>query len=117
MSLSKKQQVFTQCIGLLINYATVRGYGLTFSDAYRDPRLHGDFGTKKSYAAAYSVHKKRLAVDFNLFVDGKYISDGSHPVWEELGLYWEFLHPEARWGGNFKSKDSVHFSFSYQGYK
>ena len=115
MSLSKKQREFTECIGKLILYAYSEGYGLTFGDAYRDKRLHGEFGQKKSYAAKNSVHKIRLAVDFNLFVNNQYISDGDHDAYRKLGEYWESLHTDARWGGRFQ--DSNHFSFEHWGSK
>ena len=115
MDLSKLQQEFTISIAELINYATMRGYWLTFGDFYRDKRVHGMFGIKSSYSAGSSVHKLRLASDFNLFVDGDYISDGKHPAWLDLGEQWEKMHKSARWGGRFN--DANHFSFEWQGYK
>ena len=115
MSLSSTQQEFTVAIAQLINFAHVQGIGLTFGDAFRDPRVHGDFGTKKSYSASKSTHKKRLAVDFNVFVDGEYIADGNHEAYVTIGEEWERIHPLARWGGRFQ--DSNHFSFEYMGYK
>lgn len=115
MSLSKKQRTFTFCVSELIQYAYAKGYELTFGDAYRDPRVHGEFGEKESYSAAKSTHKVRLAVDLNLFVDGEYISYGDHPAWKELGEWWESLDEDARWGGRFQ--DSNHFSFEHWGCK
>lgn len=115
MKLSTKQQRFCECIGVLITYAYQRGYALTFGDAYRDPRVHGEFGDKKSYAAGNSVHKLRLAADLNLFVDGTYITDGDHPAYIELGEFWEDLDPHACWGGRFD--DANHFSFEHWGVK
>lgn len=117
MSLSAKQQRFTECVATLIAYAVSRGYGLTFGDAYRDPRLHGPFGERKpgSYAAASSVHKLRLAVDLNLFVDGEYITSGDHYAYQELGTFWESMDKDARWGGHFD--DANHFSFTHYGVK
>lgn len=117
MNLSMKQQNFTSCIGKLIAYADIRGYGLTFGDAYRDRRVFGEFGEQQSYSSKNSMHKIRLAVDFNLFLDDKYISDGDHEAWLDLGLYWEELDPDACWGGKFESKDSNHFSFQHWGCK
>ena len=111
----KLQSEFAKNIGKLIEYAYENGYELTFGDAYRDPRVHGGVGTKKSYSSANSVHKNRLAVDFNLFKDGKFLqSTEDH---KKLGEYWESLHPQARWGGNFTRADGNHYSFEYQGRK
>ena len=115
MSLSAKQQRFTECLCTLIAYGIGRGYGFTLGDAYRDPRVHGKMGVKKSYAAAKSVHKMRLAADLNLFVDGDYITDGAHPAYVELGEFWRGIDPDARWGGDFK--DANHFSFEHGGVK
>jgi len=115
LSLSRKQTIFTSCIGQLIKYADNQGYGLTFGDAYRDPRVHGEFGKKHSYATANSVHKLRLAVDFNLFIGFDWIRDGKHEAWQDLGDYWETLDPDARWGGRFN--DANHFSFEQWGSK
>ena len=117
MNLSTKQQLFTLCVSKLIEHAYNLGYALTFGDAYRDPRVHGDHGVKKpgSYAAAKSVHKLRLAVDLNLFVDGQYITSSEHVAYKQLGEFWEGLDPDARWGGRFD--DANHFSFEQWGCK
>jgi len=115
MKLSTKQQKFTACLGKLILFACSRNYGLTQGDGHRDKRVFGEFGEKKSYSAANSVHKIRLAHDYNLFVDGKLIKNGDHPAWLELGEYWETLDDDARWGGRFD--DANHFSFEHWGCK
>ena len=115
MKLSTKQQNFTECVGMLIAFAYFKGYALTFGDAYRDQRVFGEFGVKKAYAAKNSVHKIRLAVDLNLFVEGEYITDGNHQAYIELGEYWETLSAHARWGGRFD--DANHFSFEHWGIK
>lgn len=117
MSLLKKQQRFTSCQGQLIAYADSKGYGLTDGDAYRDPRVHGEFKKKKSYSSANSVHKIRLARDYNLIIDQVYIKDGDHAAWLDLGEYWETLDQDARWGGRFKKNDANHFSFEHWGCK
>ena len=72
MTLGQKQRHFTRLVGLLIEYSYQNGYEMTVGDAYRDPRVHGAVGEKKSYSSANSLHKERLAVDFNLFKDGKH---------------------------------------------
>lgn len=111
MKLSEQQRLFTRLIGKLIEYAYQNGLELTYGDAFRDSRYHGEFGEKKGYSAAYSVHKLRLAVDFNLFKAGIYRTDT--PAYRELGEYWESLHPLCRWGGRFN--DGNHFSMEWQG--
>lgn len=41
------------------------------------------------------------------------ITDGSDPVWTEIGLKWEGMHPLCRWGGRFN--DANHFSLEHEG--
>lgn len=111
MTLGQKQRKFTHMIAQLIEYAYANGYELTFGDAFRDPRLHGDVGVKKSYSSANSLHKSRLAVDFNLFRGGQYLTttDAHKP----LGEYWESIG--GTWGGRFN--DGNHYSLEHQGRK
>lgn len=113
MGLGEKQRQFTRMIGHLIEWAYLNGYELTFGDAYRDPRLHGSVGEKKGYGASSSNHKVRLAVDFNLFKDGKFLTATEDH--RSLGEYWESLG--GSWGGRFKSADGNHYSLEWQGRK
>ena len=108
MKLSEHQQVFAQHIALLIQYAKAIGYEVTFGDAFRDPRVHGEYGVKKSYASAKSEHKRRLAVDLNLFENGNYL--GSTDDHEVLGAFWESLDERNRWGGRWD--DGNHYERS-----
>lgn len=111
MTLGEKQRKFTRMIGKLIEYAYANGYELTFGDAYRDPRVHGDVGVKKSYSSANSLHKSRLAVDFNLFKNGVFLqSSADH---EPLGKFWESIG--GAWGGRFN--DGNHYSLEHNGRK
>jgi hypothetical protein len=111
MSLGDKQREFTRCVGKLISWAYENGYKLTVGDAYRDPRLFGLVGEKEGYGKAKSCHKKRLAIDLNLFRNGKYMCETADH--EPLGVYWESLNPDAVWGGKFK--DGNHYSFKDNG--
>ena len=111
MTLGEKQRLFTRLIAKLIKHAYKEGYELSFGDAYRDPRIHGMIGVKKAYGHRNSNHKRRLAVDLNLFKDGVYL-DASEDH-KPLGKYWESLHPDCRWGGRFN--DGNHYSFEYRG--
>ena len=111
MTLGQKQRKFTRMIADLIVFAYSRGYELTFGDAFRDPRLHGELGLKKSYSSASSNHKIRLAVDFNLFRGGQYLTGTED--YAELGEFWESLG--GAWGGRFN--DGNHFSLEHEGRK
>jgi hypothetical protein len=111
MTLGEKQRNFTRMIGLLIEWAYQNGYELTFGDAYRDPRAHGPVGTKKGYSSAKSLHKDRLAVDFNLFKNGKYLTQTEDH--RPLGEFWESIG--GTWGGRFN--DGNHYSWEHEGRK
>ncbi|MGL5526238.1 MAG: M15 family metallopeptidase [Aeromonas veronii] len=110
-TLGQKQRRFTRMIANLIKFAYDNGYELTFGDAYRDPRLHGDMGIKKGYGHASSNHKQRLAVDFNLFKDGKFLT--STEDHRPLGEFWESIG--GSWGGRFN--DGNHYSIEHNGVK
>jgi len=111
LTLGQKQRRFTRMAADLIIFAYDNGYELTFGDAYRDPRVHGHVGEKKGYGSANSVHKDRLAIDLNLFKDGRFLtSTEDHRL---LGEYWESLG--GTWGGRFN--DGNHYSLEHQGRK
>ncbi len=112
MSLGNNQRKFVLLKAKLIIWAYENGYELTDGDAYRDPRLHGKIGTKRSYGSRNSFHKKRLAQDFNLFKGGKYLT--STEDHKPLGEYWKSLDKECTWGGDFKNGDGNHYSYGEQ---
>ena len=124
MKLSTHQQIFSQNIALLILHANSLGVNLTFGEAYRSEdqqqlyffgkTVHPDDGelqvinAKKRTRTMHSNHLKRLAVDFNFFIERKLYY--KHPLITIIGEYWESLDPLNRWGGNFKSfYDAPHF--------
>lgn len=105
MSDYKDQVKFARMVARLIDKAFELGFEVTLGDAFRDPRLFGQFGEKKGYGEAKSFHKRRLAIDLNLFKDGKFIdsSEGHKP----LGEWWK--SQGGTWGGDFK--DGNHYSW------
>lgn len=108
-TLGAKQRRFVRMVADLIVWAYEQGYELTFGDAYRDPRLHGAVGVKLGYGAASSCHKLRLAVDFNLFRDGKFLD--STEAHKPIGEKWESMG--GAWGGRFN--DGNHYSLEHEG--
>lgn len=111
LTLRQKQSLLVKLVAELVTYATEKGYELTYGDAYRDPRVFGPLGTTQGYGRASSNHKIRLAVDFNLFKDGKWLRNTEDH--RELGEFWESLHPLCKWGGRFK--DGNHYSLVHNG--
>lgn len=102
----KQQSRFALMVAQLIRQADMLGYEVTLGDAYRDPRVFGAFGISKGYGTAHSYHKRRLAIDLNLFRDGKYLSRTEDHL--PLGEWWEAQG--GTWGGRFSVPDGNHYS-------
>lgn len=113
MTLSEKQRKFTRMLGHLIVFANENGYELTLGEAYRTPE-QAAINAKKGIGIKNSLRTSRLAIDLNLFINGKYSPDSAD--YRPLGEYWESLG--GAWGGNFKpTPDGGHFSLSHGGIK
>ncbi|MCP4493096.1 MAG: M15 family metallopeptidase [Gammaproteobacteria bacterium] len=96
MTLGQKQRKFTEMIGRLIAWAYENGYELSFGDAWASTgHIDG------------SYHYKRLAVDFNLFIDGVYQT--TTEAHKPLGDHWKMIG--GTWGGDFARKDGNHYSY------
>ena len=114
-SLGEHQRVFTRLVADLIIFAYSHGYELTFGETYR-PLATAELYATEGIGLNNSLHTKKLAVDFNLFKDGKYLS--SNNAHEFLGEFWESLsfgNVSCCWGGRFG--DGNHYSISYRGKK
>lgn len=112
-TLGESQRGFTLMVAQLILFMYSLGYEVSFGDAYRDPRLHGEFGEKKGYGIAKSNHKRRLAIDLNLFKDGKFLMTTEHH--QMFGEFWESLDQKNRWGGRFD--DGNHYEHVHEGWR
>ena len=101
--LREKQSRFAVMAAKLILRADELGYSVTLGDAYRDSRC--------DYGHPNSLHRRRLAIDLNLFRDGKFLqlTDDHLP----LGMFWESLG--GSWGGRFS--DGNHYSLEHKGMK
>ena len=106
MSLRELQSLHLRMVSILIAYASLK-CELTAGDAYRDPRAFGVLGEEgcAGYGNDRSNHKLRLAHDFNLFVDGEYMT--SSEDFRALGRFWEMMDHRNRWGGRYA--DGNHF--------
>ncbi|HFP9512915.1 TPA: M15 family metallopeptidase, partial [Escherichia coli] len=96
----------------LIHWAQEHGYRLTFGEAYRTPE-QAALNAKSGKGIRNSLHTLRLAVDFNLFINGKYQADTD--AYRPLGEYWESIG--GTWGGRFSRADGNHFSLEHNGMK
>ena len=112
LSLREKQSFFVYLLSYLIQYAYNQGYELTLGAAYRTPSEAEALATAKK-GIKRSLHTERLAIDLNLFKDGKWLKKTSDH--RELGAYWEGLDPLCSWGGHFN--DGNHYSLEHGGRK
>lgn len=105
MTLGQRQRLFAQNIGKLITWAYANGYELTFGEFDRteeQQKIYFDTGRSKTMN---SRHLVRLAGDFNVFKDGVLLNK---PVdFKPLGDYWESLHIDNCWGGDWDRDDNL----------
>jgi len=116
--LSVKQHEFCRMVALLIQYGTQRGYEFSFGDAWalntwpiidvipQVGLISLSFIKKLRQRAhsRHSFHYKRLAIDLNLFKNGKWLRDTNDHI--ELGEFWESMG--GTWGGRWG--DGNHYS-------
>jgi len=111
--LSEKQRLFTRLQAEFVLWAFENGYELTDGDAHRDRRVFGAMGEKMGYGHRNSNHKRRLARDYNLFINDTYqVTSEAHAP---LGEKWKTMHELARWGGDFPTPDGNHYSMEHEG--
>ncbi|BAV81135.1 hypothetical protein [Vibrio phage CKB-S2] len=110
VTLGDKQRAFVRMLADLIMFAYESGYELTQGDGFRDPRTNGKIGEKKGYGHPNSNHKRRLAQDYNLFIDRVWITSGENPAWRVLHDYWESIG-----GAPMIEGDPNHFSVEWNG--
>ena len=103
MKLSEKQQLFTKNIARLILFAESIGYGLSFGHAWRSPEEQQRLFREGVTKTLNSIQLCRLAVDLNVFENGQLCLEWGQI--KELGDYWEKLHPNNRWGGDWNGND------------
>ena len=107
MTLSDRQKIFTRNIGLLIEHAFEMGFELTLGEVARtveQQKIYFESGRSKTMD---SRHIQRLAVDFNIFLNGTllFLKTDQYKADLEavrpLAEFWESLHPDNVWGGDW----------------
>lgn len=118
-TLGQKQRVFAPLAARLIQQAEKLGYEVTLGEAWRSPEMAiyaTQYYANRGIGIANSLHTKRLAIDINLFKNGKYLTNTED--YRPLGEWWEKQCAECRWGGRFvKLPDGNHFSIEHEGAK
>ena len=93
MTIRQKRVRFTQLLAKLIEYAGLLGYEVAIKFVYRCPDC--------SVGKKNSLHKRSLAADIDLYINGKYRREGKAHIplqdfWEANGgnkrLEWDMNH-------------------------
>lgn len=107
MKMLEHQAAFLLDMCKLIQHAAAAGFVVTGGELWRTPEQQKVYVQTGRSKTLKSKHLDRLAIDLNIFKDGKLCSVSEI---EPLGDYWESLCPLNRWGGRFsKLKDGPHF--------
>lgn len=101
----ERQTIFLKNVAKLVEYAhTLPGYELTGGELYRPPEMQAIYYADGRSHIKHSKHQDRLAIDFNLFVNGKYIHTKAEneKYFKPLAEYWASLHPNNVSGWDWK---------------
>lgn len=111
-TLRQKQSRFVRMVAKLIEFASENGYELTFGEALRTPQ-QAQLNAESGAGISNSLHLIRLAIDFNLFKNGIYLTKTEDH--RPLGEFWESIG--GTWGGRFRRPDGNHYSLEHNGVK
>ena len=112
MTLNDKQAEFALFIAMLIVWAHENGIPVMGAEWFRTPE-QAEIYAKSGKGIRRSNHRLKLALDLFAVNDGKVTWE--HEPYRKLGEKWKTMHPLARWGGDFRGRDAVHFSFEHNG--
>lgn len=105
-----KQHRFMVMLANLIHVIDQSGYQVSGGELWRPPET-AQMYAHQGKGIEDSLHISRLAIDLNLFKDGKYLTQTDE--YEYFGRIWEAWG--GSWGGRFG--DGNHFSLSHDGKK
>jgi peptidoglycan L-alanyl-D-glutamate endopeptidase CwlK len=109
LSLQMEQMAFTHDVVKLLAYIMGLGWGVTFGEVWRTEEQQKLYVQQGKSKTMNSYHRKRLAVDLNFYTPEGLLTY-KHEDIAQFGAFWEGLHPQNRWGGNFQSLDDTpHF--------
>lgn len=112
MGLNTKQVRFTRKMAEFQVWCFEQGYELIEAESYRPPWVAEEYA-RQGKGIKNSVHTKKLARDLFLLIDGAITWNPDD--YAPLGAEWKRRDPDARWGGDFRNRDAVHFSFIHNG--
>ena len=114
MTLRKQQSLFARLIAEHVTWLYAQGYGITGGWGFR-PQWACDYLAIQGKGIRRSVHRLKLALDINLFKNGKYLT--TTEAHRFSGEKWKSRHPLCRWGGDFRNRDGNHYSLERGGVK
>ncbi len=106
--LLQRQMQFASMLPRLLQKADELGFDVTLGEAWRS-EFEAARLAKLKLGIKRSLHCDRLAIDINLFRDGKLLTRTEDHY--ELGEWWESIG--GSWGGRFG--DGNHYSLSFEG--
>ena len=110
VSIVKEQWLFLLDVAKLINYIeTLPGHTVTGGELFRTPEQQAIYVAKGLSKTSNSKHLKRLAIDLNLFIHGKYQTE--REPYKKLAAFWKSLSPKNVAGYDF-GWDANHFERS-----
>lgn len=81
----------------------------------RYPELARRIANNTGSGIRTSLHIEGVAADYQLFVNGEWVTASDDPRWVKIGEMWEARGPDHRWGGRFN--DAGHISLEHGGRK
>ena len=113
MSLNAKQVDFAYHIAQLIVWANENRLPVIGAEWYRT-KEQAEIYARTGRGIKNSNHRRKLAVDLFRYVPGQGVT-WDLAAYAPLGEKWKTMHELARWGGDFRNRDAVHFSFLHNG--
>jgi len=92
LTLRQKQSIFLKNAAKLILWAFENGFELTGGELLRTESQQAEYVKTGKSKTMNSRHLQKLAIDINLFVDGKYRYDKE--AYKLLAEYWKTLHQD-----------------------
>lgn len=115
MTLREAQSLHVKLFAQLVAYAYAQGYEMTWGQALRT-QAEANANAASGAGISHSLHLIGLAVDVNLFKDGKFMPNTADHA--PLGAFWKSLNPLCCWGGDFTTRpDGNHYSITWNGVK
>ena len=112
MTLNGKQALFTFEMAKFQVWCFENGHPIIEAEAFRPIWVAEEYA-RRGIGIKSSVHTKKLARDLFAVVGGRVSWDLE--AYAPLGEEWKRRHTLARWGGDFRNRDAVHFSFEHNG--